>query len=116
MISPQMIAIAIDLINQFGSTISLESSSTSSYNINTGQIETIDGISTDIKATIESYKSEEITGLIQAGDIQMTVANDDLIVTLDNKITFKGITYNIINIEPLYLEDVIVIYNLTVRK
>lgn len=116
MINPQMIKVATDLINLYGSTITIKSASSTSYNTSTGQIETIDGLSVDVKATIESYSSEEIKGLIQGGDMHMTVSSDNLVVTLDNKIEFQGITYNILNIEPLYLEDVVVIYDLQVRK
>lgn len=114
MISTKMIEVAAMLIEQFGSTITLKSES-NSYNTATGQIESTLTASDPIKAHIESYKSEEVQGLVQAGDMRVMIGNA-IAPTINTKVVFNSNTYNIINIEPLYLEDAIVIYTLQVRK
>lgn len=114
MLSPSLIATAITLIDQFGSTITLQTVS-NSYNTSTGQIEETVDVSSPIKAVIDSYKSEEVQGLVQAGDIRITIGNA-VAPDINTKVVFNSNTYNIINIEPLYLEDAIVIYELQVRK
>lgn len=115
MISPQLIETAITLIEQYGSTITLKTETTA-YNTTTGQIESTPNTSNPIKAVIDAYDSKEVQGLIQAGDIKMTLANDNLTINTDAKIVFNALEYNIINIQPVYLEDNIVIYEIQVRR
>ena len=114
MLSDSLIPTAIMLINQFGSTITLKTE-TNSYNTATGQIESSLVSSDPIKAGIESYTSQEVQGIVQAGDMKVMIGNA-IVPTLNNKVVFNSNTYNIINIEPLYMENVAVIYTLQVRK
>ena len=113
----QIIPLAIDMIDRFGSDITLVRPSETSYNVDTGKTETIAGDEIILKGVIESYTSEEVQGLVQVGDIKIMLANDNLIIDMtSDKIKFNNVLYNIINVEPLYLNNEIMIYTLQVRR
>ena len=116
-LSTQMLQVAKDLINQFGSTVTLKKPSSSTYDIASGSTVVIAGTETAYKANIESYSSDEIQGLIQSGDIKIMVPSEGIEIKMsEDKIIFDSIEYNIINIEPIYLQDIVIVYNLQVRK
>lgn len=113
MISPEMIAVSIDLINQFGSTAQIQTGTDEDYV--DGSIVETPILSAEFKAVIDSYKSEEIEGVIEVGDIRVTMTNE-IVPVIKQRFIFKGKNYNIINVVPLWLEDVVVIYEIQCRK
>ena len=116
-LSTQMLKVAKDLIAQFGSTVILKKPSSSTYDIASGTTIVIAGTETPLKANIESYASEEIQGLVLVGDIKIMISSENVNIDIANdKIIFNSIEYNIINNEPLYLQDVVIVYQLQVRK
>jgi len=116
-LSTQMQQVANDLIAQFGSDVILKKPSSSTYDIASGTTIIIDGTETTYQANIESYSSEEIQGLIQSGDIKIMIPSEGVdIVIADDKIIFNSTEYNIINVEPIYLQNVVIVYNVQVRK
>lgn len=116
-LNTQMTQVAKDLIAQFGSTVTLKKPSSSTYDIDSGTTIVIAGTETIIKANIESYTSEEIKGLIQVGDIKIMISSENIEINIgQDKILFGGIEYNIINNEPIYLQDTIIVFQLQVRK
>ena len=107
----------IDLINSFGTDITLKKPSASVYNPATGTVETTAGTSKVIKAIVESYQAQEIQGMVQAGDIKLTIANDDVDISIkDDTILFAGLSYNIINKMPSIIEGVVISYELQIRR
>jgi len=115
-LSTQMKQVATDLINQFGSTAILKKPSSSNYDIASGTNIVIAGTQTTHKAHIESYSSEEIKGLVQSGDVRIMVATIDSISVSKDKIIFNDIEYNIINVEPIIMQDTVIAYTLQVRR
>ena len=116
-LSTQMLKVAKDLINQFGSTVILKKPSSSTYDIASGQTIVVDGTEDILKANIESYSSEEIQGLVLVGDIKIMIHSENVTINLaEDKIIFNSVEYNIINNEPIYLQDEIIVYQLQVRK
>ena len=109
---------AVELINTYGSDMNVQKASSQSYNPLTQKVETVAGALVPIKGTFESYSSEEIKGLIEVGDVKILtpyVEGQDFALGSD-VIIFNGTNYNIINIEPLYLQNQIIIYSLQVRR
>lgn len=115
-LSSEMQLLASSLLTQFGSTVTLKKPSASTYDIATGTTIVTPGTETVIKASIESYTSEEIKGLVQAGDIKIMIPSGTAVDIAKDTIVFNSNTYQIINVEPLYLQNEIVIYNIQVRK
>lgn len=115
-LSKEMQKIAKDLLNQFGSTVILKKPSSSNYDIASGSNIVIAGTQTIYKAHIENYKSEEVKGLVQVGDIRILIATDNSISVSKDKLLFNSIEYNIINIEPQFLQDTIIAQTLQVRR
>lgn len=100
------------LIEKYGSTITVKEPDSVSY-VN-GDVVSVDGASTDIKGHVDSYKSEEIEGLIQQGDLKI-LTKYDVVYTKDTTIVFKGTPYKIINTMPVYLQDSIIYYEIQIR-
>jgi len=115
-LSNEMQKVATDLINKFGSTVILKKPSSSNYDIASGRNIVADGTQISHKANIESYSSEEIKGLVQSGDIRIMIATTDYVSVQKDKIIFNSIEYNIINVEPLYLQDAVIAQTLQVRR
>ena len=116
-LNTQMQQVAKDLISQFGSTVKLKKPSSSVYDIASGKTNVTAGTEISYKANIESYTSEEIKGLIQVGDIKIMIPSEGVVVNIaEDKIIFDTKEYNIINSEPIYLQDTIIVFNLQVRK
>lgn len=100
-----------------GSTVTLKKPASKVYDISAGSFITTEGTSDNIKVAIESYTSNEIDGTnVRSGDIKITIINDN--VTLDSKdsIIMDDINYNIVNIEPQKLDDVILAYTIQLRR
>lgn len=107
---------AVELINTYGSDIVLQKY-TDGYDTSTQKATKVPALPINIKGTFESYSSEEIQGLIEVGDVKILtpyVEGQDFKLGSD-VIIFNGINYKIINIEPLYLQNQIIIYQLQVR-
>ena len=114
MISPNLILQSIELINLYGSPITLGTNAVTDY-IDGSIVEVTPPTENIVKAVIESYTSQEISGLINAGDIKILISNE-IVPNMDTSVTFNSKAYNIINIEPTFLEGVVVIYQLQVRS
>ena len=115
-LSDDMTAKALRLINKFGSAAILVKPSSNTYNVATGTTDVIVGTETTLKAHIESYASEQIKGLVIAGDSNMLISSDGVTFSKDDTIKFKDDVYSIINLMPLWLQDAVVVYELQVRK
>lgn len=73
--------------------------------------------SIDAKCIPDAYKSQEVQGSVQVGDMKLIIANDNFTIDIaSNKVEFLGEEYNIINSMPLVFQDTIMIYELQVRK
>ena len=105
-----------ELINKIGSTLTLKKPSSSTYDVSSGEIVTVDGTTTTIKAIIESYTSQEVQGLVQAGDLKIMVTHDNVIEMEKDTIILQDREYNIINVMPELQGDVILYYNVQVRR
>jgi len=110
----QILPLAVSLINEFGSTISIKTKTGETYDIATGKtVPTY--TNTNVKADISSYEANEISGLIQAGDLKVMISADNITINTTDSIQFDGKTFSIIMVSPLYLQDVKIIYQVTVR-
>ena len=95
----------------------------SSINVNKYTQSYVDGSMVDVllsstatKASIGSYSSEEIKGSVQVGDVKIMLAfSGDIDIAMD-KVEFLEDEYQIINSMPLVFQDVIMVYELHVRK
>ena len=116
-LSEQMQRVGKDLINQFGSTATIVKPSSNTYDVATSKTIIMPGIEVEIKAHLEAYKSEEIKGLIQVGDLKIMVdyETSDIDIAKD-KLLFKGTIYNIINAVPIYLQDEIIATTIQARR
>ena len=115
-LAQQLIPTAKLLIEEFGTNVVLKTPSSNTYNPATGLTTTIAGTETTIKADISQYSSEEIQGLILSGDLKIMISADGVTLGVDDKIVFDSIDWNIINTMPTYLQGLVVIYELQVRK
>lgn len=110
----QLKALAVNQLNQWGADVSLKSS-TYTFDPVAQSASDTPTMST-IKAILEAYKSREITGLIQAGDMKVTIANNGNAPSLNDIVTFDSTDWNIVNIETVLAKSIPVLYVLTVRK
>lgn len=115
-LSDDLTATALRLINDFGSDITLVKPSSSTYDFESGTTDVIAGTETILKATVDSYESEEVKGLVIEGDIKMMISSNGVTIGKDDTIKFQNEVYQIINVMPLYLQNNIVVFNLQVRK
>ncbi|MBL0721243.1 MAG: hypothetical protein JJV88_01530 [Sulfurovum sp.] len=118
MLVDDMQQVALDEINNYGSDVELKKKDSNNYNPATSENETVEGATFNLKALFEAYSSDEIDGLIQVGDVRLMVAYKDT-VTYDianDIIIFKNTKYNIVNIQPMFLQNKIVYYILQLRK
>lgn len=83
------------------------------YDVETGQyITTANEI--PIKILIDTYSSEEVGSEILTGDVKITVYLDSEPTTAD-KIVFGGLTYNIINIQPMMAQNTLFYFEIHAR-
>ena len=101
-------------IDDFGSSGVFKREEDGEYDPATGTTSSV-LTETPIKLIPETYKAEEITGQVQAGDLKMMVILDDITPTLDDKVTFYNVDYSVLNIEPMIFQDVILYHTLQVR-
>lgn len=116
--SDDMLATAIELIDEFGNNIILQKASSQTYNPITGKTETVNATPIPIIATFEAYQAEEVRGLVQAGDIKSLVYFDSTI-TYDidsDKLIVDSIEYNLKNVSPVKTQDQVIIYELQLRR
>jgi|GEM_PF-6076908 len=101
-------------ISNFGSDAVLKGDGAGgTYDVNTGQyITTASEI--PIKILIDTYSSEEVGSEILTGDVKITVYLEDEPTTSD-KIVFSGLTYNIINIQPMIAQNTLFYYEIHAR-
>ena len=102
-----------DVLNEFGSSITLNKY-TQSY-VDGSMVDVILS-ATDLKASIGSYSSEEIKGSVQVGDVKIMLAFSGDIDIAKDKVSFMNDEYQIVNSMPLVFQDVIMVYELHVRK
>ena len=117
-LADEMRIVATDLIDEFGSDVTLQKASSNDYDVATGTTITIDGAAIALKAHIENFDSAEIGNLIFSGDIKCIIAWDATTTyAIDtDKLIFNSISYNIINIEPIITQNKVVTRELQLRK
>ena len=117
-LADEMRIVATDLINEFGSDVTLQKVATNVYNIATGETETTAGATIALVAHIENFDSSEIGQLIFAGDVKLIVAwNSTTTYAIDtDKVIIDTVEYNIINIEPITTQNKVVTNELQLRK
>ena len=99
-----------------GSTVILKKPTGTNYDVSTGQT-TQTFSETIYKCDIKSYTSEEIKGLVVAGDIKVRFPNDLLIDLAEkDKVVIDGLEYDIKNIMPLLKKDIKVYFDVQVRR
>ena len=117
-LADEMRIVATDLINEFGSDVTLQKVATNTYDIGTGETITVDGATIALVAHIENFDSSEIGALIFAGDVKVIIAWNST-TTYDiatDKVIIDSVEYNIININPITTQNKVVTYELQLRK
>ena len=117
-LSTNLRATAIALITKYGNDVTYRKQTGTTYDIATGTTVPTYDPDVQLKATYLSYSSDEIVGLIQAGDIKATFSYDATInfdITSD-KIIIDTIIYNIINILPEIAQNNLITNTLQLRK
>ena len=117
-LSTNLRATAIALIDKYGNDVVLKKADSTTYDVPSGTTIVVEGDSIPLKATYVSYSSDEIIGLIQAGDIKATFSYDASIVfdLASDKIIIDTITYNIVNIIPEIAQNNLITNTLQLRK
>lgn len=117
-LAQNLIPVIAGIINDFGSDIVLKKIGSSRYDVALGKTVTTPGTETSLKATYETYSSNEIMGLIQAGDIKVLVAfNENIYFDIaTDKLVIGSIEYSIISIQPQVLQNKTLFWEVQVRK
>ncbi len=117
-LSTNLRATAKAMITKYGNDVTLKKSDSTDYDIATSKTIVVEGDSIALKATYESYSSDEIIGLIQAGDIRATFAYDSTISfdLSSDVIIIDNVSYNIVNIMPEIVQNNTVTNTLQLRK
>jgi len=102
-----------DVLNEFGSSITVNKY-TQSY-VDGSMVDVLSS-AIDAKASIGSYSSEEIKGSVQVGDVKIMLAFSGDIDIAKDKVSFMGDEYQIVNSMPLVFQDLVMVYELHVRK
>lgn len=112
-LATELIPTIIDVLNEFGSSVTINKY-TQSY-VDGSMVDVLLS-ATDAKASIGSYSSEEIKGSVQVGDVKVMLSFSEEINISKDKVSFMGDEYQIVNSMPLVFQDVIMVYELHVRK
>lgn len=109
---------ATNIINEFGSDVTLQKIATNVYDIATSKTITTPGATIALKAHIQNFDSSEIGALIFAGDVKLIVAwRTDVTYAIDtDKVIIDSVEYNIININPIIAQNKTITNELQLRK
>lgn len=112
-------SISEDLIAQLGTTATLHTS-TRSFSVATGQV-TVSDVNTTVQCTPPfPYEKERIDGtIVQSGDAETLIAAKTLAtapVAEKDELTFAGIRWKVIAVNPVYSGDEVAVYVLQLRS
>lgn len=117
-LDPVMAKLALDLINQFGGQATYRRVQRA-YDAGVGNVvESLQDISCRISPP-SPYVDDRIDGTsIQRGDAECLVARMALTVTpvQEDRLLFKGVTWTIVEVDPIYSGDEIAAFTLQLRK
>lgn len=108
--------VAARLINKYGKSITYSRITQGSYDPITGgdpqlQEDTI------IKAVIDKYSAMDMAnGLIERGDVKLTIADMFLPPTSSDTFVIDGIPHTVVSITPVYTGELIGIYEIQARR
>jgi|GEM_PF-1549567 len=109
-------ALALQLIRQFGEPATLTYVTRGSYDPATGTA-TKTSSAVEVSALVEHYRTHELGGTIQAGDLKVIVPAKDLTKPeTDDRFTIGSRTYQVVNVKPVYSGELVAIYQLQVRR
>lgn len=108
-----------EALAEYGSAITFKSITQGVYSPLTGNTET--STDTATKALIKRFASKELSEIVKDN---IAVNSYELsamfyhsgTVKLNDKIVLSGVTYNIIYVSPLYLQDIIVKYEVLIKQ
>ena len=74
------------------------------------------GTQIDMKAEVSHYTSQEVNGIIEAGDVRFTISSDGVSISNKDTILFNNMEWNIVNIVPTYMGEDSIIYEVHGRR
>lgn len=124
------VPLAYDLINEFGTSMTLTETARGSTNRTSGVVATGSGTDYSIKGVIEEYRADLVAAsqqqsndekTVRFGDRKVLIYAQDLPTTLDvdtklYTLTISSVVWNIIRVKPVFSGDDISYYELQVRK
>ena len=114
-LSSDLIAVSIDVIDQFGKEITIRKATGITHDTTTAS-HTRSYTNVTQKAVIEAYKAMELIGMVKAGDFKVVLANEGTEPDVSDLLQIDGLDYNIVSVEPTYLQEEIVIFTVQARK
>lgn len=107
-----------DAVSKYGNTLTLRQKGTEgTWNPTTQQIE---GGTPDVdlpfKAGVEIASVKDIIGNVQQGDLILTAVIEEVEPSVTAKIIYNNREYGIIDINPLYFQDVLMAYQIVGRN
>lgn len=108
-----------EALAEYGSVITFKSVTQGVYSPLTGNAETT--TDTITKAIIKRYASKELSEVVKDNVAVNSYELSAMFyhsgeVKVNDKIVLNGATYNIIYVSPLYLQDVIIKYEVLIKK
>ena len=111
-----MRGLAATLAAKFGKSVIITYRTAGTYDVSTGA--SVPGTSTaTVKAVVEDYDESEVAGLVEQGDIKITIPQQG--VTLpkpDDTVTVDAVVHEIVNVEEVAAGVDTVLYVLQVRR
>ena len=110
--------LAEEIINEFGKVVSFGAVALPGYNVSTGEVvSAVPGALPTLKAIVEPDKGQALRmGLVEGVDFKLTIAAQSLPngVSTEDRFTFDGTTYKVINVKPTYSGELIALYEIWV--
>lgn len=104
-----------EALAEYGSAITFKSVTQGVYSPLTGNVETT--TDTVTKAIIKRFASKELSEIVAVNSYELAAMfYHSGEVKVKDKIVLGGATYNIIHVSPLYLQDIIVKYEVLIKK
>jgi hypothetical protein len=120
-LTDELVALAVELINEYGAELVYDYTETGAYNPATSSAAIISHIIQPVKGLAEDYSAESsgqafASGLIRVGDKKFYLAGGDLTPVVGGNIKFNNDIYAVMNVKSYYAANTPVLHEVQGRK
>jgi hypothetical protein len=107
-LTDELVALAVELINEYGAELQYELVVKGDYNPATSKADIISTVIQPIKGLVEDYSLQNsgqgfASGLIKEGDKKFSLAGGDITPQVGGTLLFNGTIYTIANLKSYFL-------------